>query len=197
MKEVGNGWSAYMTELRDQAYNDACAKGFHDEKHSYRHWMMLIICEVAEVIEADRRGKHADLRTYNFESFSMPEKFRPDLFERKIKDTVEDELADVCIRVLDFMGLEHIELNVDRYLEEHPEELIVNEDNNSLISNCFDIVDWLISVGSYIGDEKDDLNFVLDKIIAWCLYNRIDIFQHIELKMKYNKTRERMHGKRY
>ena len=42
-------------ELIQKIYEDACAKGFHTEYKSDQHWLIMVITEVAEAIEADRR----------------------------------------------------------------------------------------------------------------------------------------------
>lgn len=45
-----------------------------------------------------------------------------------------------------------------------------------------------------VGDEVADVFiFMLD----FCAEHNIDIEQHIEIKHKYNQTRERLHGKEY
>ena len=44
-------------ELRDRAYQCACKHGFHDKEYSDKHWLMLIITEISEAVDADRKGK--------------------------------------------------------------------------------------------------------------------------------------------
>lgn len=48
--------SKQLNRLRDEAYATACNKGFHDEKHSDEHYLMLVITEIAEAVQADRKG---------------------------------------------------------------------------------------------------------------------------------------------
>ena len=43
-------------ELRDRAYQCAKAHGFHDKEHHDSHWLALIMSEVGEAINADRKG---------------------------------------------------------------------------------------------------------------------------------------------
>ena len=43
-----------LNELAKKAFESAKAKGFHDEKHTDGHWLMLVMCELAEAVEADR-----------------------------------------------------------------------------------------------------------------------------------------------
>ena len=49
--------SKQLNRLRDEAYTTACNKGFHDEKHSDEHYLMLVITEIAEAVQADRKGR--------------------------------------------------------------------------------------------------------------------------------------------
>lgn len=44
---------------------------------------------------------------------------------------------------------------------------------------------------------EDELADAVIRILDWCGGNNIDIEFHVREKVKYNKTRERLHGKRY
>ena len=85
-------------ELAKEIHANAVAKGFWDKAMSIRHYLMLVICELAEAIEADREGRTASIPE-NIESF--PDKAFIPSFKSYIKDTLEDELADAVIRLLD------------------------------------------------------------------------------------------------
>ena len=45
-----------LNELRDRAYKTACDRGFHDEELSNEHCLCLVISELMEAVEADRKG---------------------------------------------------------------------------------------------------------------------------------------------
>ena len=50
----------------------------------------------------------------------------------------------------------------------------------------------------YVKDTfEDELADTIIRILDMCGAYGIDIERHIKLKMEYNETRERMHGKRY
>ena len=88
-----------LNELRDKAYRNAVAHGWHDENMSDQHFLCLVISELMEAVEADRKGMHANQK--QFESY-MNLKERSDdefiyAFKHDIKDSVEDELSDACI----------------------------------------------------------------------------------------------------
>lgn len=53
-----------LNELRDRAYKTACDHGFHDKRFSEEHFLCLIILELMEAVEADRKGKRADRESF-------------------------------------------------------------------------------------------------------------------------------------
>lgn len=48
-----------LKEFIATAYKTACDHGFHDEKKSNVHWMILVCTEVAEMVEADRKSRQS------------------------------------------------------------------------------------------------------------------------------------------
>lgn len=57
---------------------------------------------------------------------------------------------------------------------------------------------WIAIFEECIKDTfEDELADNIIRILDLCGARGIDIDKHIELKMKYNETRERMHGKKY
>ena len=134
-----------LNELRDEIHENAKNKGFWDSPRETGTLLMLCVSELAEALEADRKGQYAKIDDAEFiidgrtirEDLDLAIKENDmikfeDIFRTQVKDTFEDELADNIIRILDLCGA-----------------------------------------------------------------RGIDIYKHIELKMKYNETRERMHGKKY
>ena len=49
-----------LNNLRDRAYKNACNHGFHNEEKIDAHWLMLVITEIAEAVQAHRNKKYAD-----------------------------------------------------------------------------------------------------------------------------------------
>ena len=99
--------SVNLNELRDKAYQCAVVHGWHEENLSDEHFLCLVISELMEAVEADRKGSHADFEAFNkyYNRIDFKENF-----ERQIKGTVEEELADTCIRLLDLAGLRNVDL---------------------------------------------------------------------------------------
>ena len=195
--------------LRDEAYQIAVAHGWHDEPQPDRHFLMLIICELAEAIEADRKNKHAvtDQFRYRLEyglreehlSGEAYERFYDRAFEDYIKDSVEDELADVVIRCLDLAGLRNLDLEIDVFKEWDTYKGVSKEDlfkDKSLTIFAYDIVVELLSLTHFTVGRWTLINTIA-LIDAYCGYHGISLEWHVKEKVKYNKGREYKHGKRY
>lgn len=191
-----------LNELRDKAYQCAIAHGWHEENLSNEHFLCLVISELMEAVEADRKGKHADTIHFNQEmDYCLRElkvfgenydKAFIDMFEYYIKDSVEDELSDACIRLLDLSGLRNVDLG-----EVNSDELKCSEGffdwtfTESVFSMVCNITD-----SDYIETHSFDsyLRVALMEIMSFCVKKNIDIFWHIEQKMKYNELRPYKHG---
>lgn len=175
-----------LNKLRDKAYQCAVLHGWHEEKKSNRHWLCLVISELMEAVEADRKGRHANVNMYHeiCRSYipSIPKKngfiFA---YEETIKGTVEEELADACIRLFDYAGVTGYDLDDFDYNES-------DTDNYSEMT----FTESMYNITNYIMEW--DITVVLDEIFAFCRDRNIDIFWHIEQKMKYNELRPYKHG---
>ena len=53
-----------LNELRNRAYKTACEHGFHDTELSNEHLICLVISELMEAVEADRRGKQLNVMQF-------------------------------------------------------------------------------------------------------------------------------------
>lgn len=85
-----------IKELQKEIHENAVNKGFWDKEHNFGNDIMLIVTELAECVEAHRLGEHANLEGFD----NGTEDFTTE-FKKHIKDTIEDELADAFIRLLD------------------------------------------------------------------------------------------------
>lgn len=183
-----------LNRLRDEAYQNAVEHGWHDEDLSDEHFLCLVISELMEAVQAERKGKHAD--RIQFDNYmSLRERSEEEFkyaFTHGIKDSVEDELADACIRLLDLAGLRNVDLG-----EVDVDELKCSEG----------FFDWTFTESIYlIVSDITDKDYIethslesymrvsLREIMSFCVKKGIDISWHIEQKMKYNRTRPRMHG---
>lgn len=179
-----------LNSYRDRVYQNAVNHGWHEEKKSDEHWMCLVISELMEAVEADRVGNYADIEA--FEKNEMRELDFRENFERYIKDTVQDELADACIRLLDLAGLRDLDLSGIRTDEFESAEGFFNW---TFTESMYYIVSVIAEKG--IMDWKDFRGYLytcLGEIMTYCVQHEIDIFWFIEQKMKYNESRPFKHG---
>ena len=138
------------------------------------------------------------MNDFNLYSALVEENVRyKNAFEKHIKDTVEDELADALIRLLDLYGLRGIDLNEDAFDEEIVSEYSVTYRNKSFIESIFHILKFIASNNEVFVRSCVVPEMLLLEIFGLAKYLSIDLVWHIEQKMKYNQLREKMHGKKY
>jgi NTP pyrophosphatase (non-canonical NTP hydrolase) len=82
-------------------HNAARKNGFWDKESSVAEKLMLIVTELGEACEADRNGKRSPGHIPYKPPFDEVDVL---VFKEHWKDTFEDELADVMIRLLDLAG---------------------------------------------------------------------------------------------
>ena len=126
-----------LNKLAKEIYEGNKLRGFDVAKENIGQTLMLVVSELAEALEADRKNHHAVLHLFEkdleqMNQYDERKPFRKTAFAMTIKDTFEDEIADAFIRLFDLAG----------------------------------------GLG-------------------------IDIEKHIDLKLRYNATREHRHGKAY
>jgi len=189
-----------LNELRDRAYKCACDHGFHDKDYSDEHFLMLTITELSEAVEADRKGKCADRINFKsdnaFQSDHMPEAFI-DNFEIYIKDSVEDELADAVIRLLDLFGLRNIFLDEYGFDEETFQDYANIYKDKTFTESIYYIIEELIKHKKSVTESCVLPEIILLDIFGLAKHLNIDLIWFIDQKMKYNELRPKMHGKKY
>lgn len=184
-----------INELKERAYKIACEHGWYDVEHSVIHELMLIITELSEAVNADRKMKYAQREMFERESVTPqphPEKHWCFCFRTFIKDTVEDELADAVIRILSLAGKVGAELQEELFTEEEIRKAAATKHREFLLTEeVFAIVhDMLVK-------DSDGSLYLLNSMlhIFFVAYARnIDLYWYIEQKMKYNESRPYKHG---
>ena len=184
-----------FNELSKRAFENAKAKGFYDKPLTDAHCIMLVACELAEAVEADRMGRKANLKKYKTLFYVCEERLRPTLFRMYIKDTIEDELADAVIRLLDYMGYKGMGIpegyitieQIKREAEEVKEWMEGKSFADIIFTSC------LVNLDS----AKEIPESLIYSIFVIAGLYGIDLMWHIEEKMKYNEKREYRHGKSY
>jgi len=99
-----------INELSKKIHQNAIDKGFFEKEKNIGEMLCLIHSEVSEALEADRKNHYANVKCFEaFNDFDRPE-HDAFSFESTIKNSFEDELADVMIRVMDLAAYKGIDL---------------------------------------------------------------------------------------
>ena len=182
-------------ELAQRAHSNAVEHGFWNDKLSNEHCLMLIITEIAEMVEADRNNHMADVKQYKEDAnptgyFSrFGKKGFKEAFENNIKNSLEDEFADVAIRLCDIsgaLGIDFDKMQPCRYYRAY--------DRFSFTENAFALCKGLSKENIAIAKR---IQFGLQYIENWAKALDVDIDTFISMKMTYNISRQAKHGKKY
>ena len=185
-----------LNELRNQAYRNAVVHGWHEENLSDEHFLCLVISELMEAVEADRKGKHANREQFDY-YMSLKERSDDEFiyaFKYGIKDSIEDELADTCIRILDLAGLRNINLSSISFPIENSKEHIENRSKLTFTEWCYDVTRIIARY------NKDNYPIgylfigILQELCCIAKIKNFDLLWHINQKMKYNELRPYKHG---
>nr|DAO61637.1 MAG TPA: NTP-PPase-like protein [Caudoviricetes sp.] len=192
-----------LNRYAKDCHERAVAKGFWHVPHSVGHYLMLVVSELSEAVEADRIGKWARLDHDTIDTLQRIEGAPyAQEFLREVKDRVEDEIADAVIRLLDLLGWL---LKTKRTTE------ILNENDLSKVYGILDtprpgeeltllLLRIVADTSGYwrlgLLREKGIL-YAIKSLEQLCDHLGIDLMTHIELKLKYNATRPALHGKKY
>lgn len=173
-----------------ESYQNSFDHGFwgEGETRSKGKMVILMISEVSECLEADRENHRSISREDWNDQMGMLVNPRPNswkvAFEKGIKNSIEDELADVAIRIMDFNYGFGLDFN-----KAVPVPLLVTDD----------FAEGLLEIDRMIHNsfDRDAWGFALSAVCDFATKWNIDLAWHIKMKQTYNKTREKLHGKKY
>jgi len=103
-----------LNDKSKEIHEYAKHKGFGDMPRETGTLLMLIVSELSEAMEADRKVKYAQEEAFE-RGLHVGGNWKA-CFEEYIKDTFEDEIADAFIRLLDLCGARNI--NIDYFIEQ-------------------------------------------------------------------------------
>lgn len=116
-----------IKKISREIHEVALEKGFWKDGIDIPKKLLLIITEVSEACEADRKNKWADLAEFKSQ-YNISQKLNKrnftvqqlmdnantrafiKCFENDIKDSIEDEMADTAIRLFDLCEMLNIDL---------------------------------------------------------------------------------------
>lgn len=102
-----------LNQLASKIRKENLKKGFDLSAVQTGTQLMLVVSELSEALDAVRKERYS-----NKESVQALKDFAGDInihfqkeFEKKVKDTFEDELADALIRILDICAFYEIDID--------------------------------------------------------------------------------------
>lgn len=196
---------ALVKELVERSFNTSSSHGFHDEEHSDEHYMMLVVSEIGEMVEADRKNRHANLSMFH-DNCNTPQakgheqKHWDFCFEQFVKDAFEDELSDVVIRLFDYLGT----INTLPFMLEDGFVGMSKEFNElfaqySTCEHCYALTSLVMEIARSTNNngKAEAVGAVLSMAYEISKRMGFNLLEHVTLKMQYNEHREPKHGKRY
>lgn len=182
-------------ELSKEIHTIATEKGFWEDT-SKDEKLMLIVTEISEILDADRKNRRCTLtpevfdqivKTYSGKShqydtwISFEQGFKH-IFRQEIKDTLEGEFSDVFIRCLDYLYEYERDFNKIQPID--------CKWSGRLSDNLFTILKKSIF-------DDNDVQKCACCILSLSNHMNINLDWFVKQGMKYNSTRERFHGKKY
>ncbi len=184
-------------QLAADIHANSLKHGWWEDKPSTEHFLTLVVCELAEAVEADRKNKWAHIpNPIPAGTWCSPQIFHTgnvhflSNFEARIKDTVEDELADAAIRLLDIAGAYNYDFSKP-FAGNYNSMVSIEKSFTENIGNIMECV-LCRTLTTY---HRIACSLVQIKWLAEQL--GIDLTWHIRHKMLYNASRPYKHGKAY
>lgn len=178
----------------------AVQHGWWESNPSDEHCLTLVISELAEAVEADRKGNKADMLGFELlmaewndpaECEADPQQYEYELkvaFETNLKDTVGDELADTVIRLLDLAGARKCDLYRDRAI------VGCIHSSRAFTENVWEIIRGLVRPDLTV--QQRIISGIAAVQILATAYD-IPLWWHVQARMRYNHSRPYKHGKKY
>lgn len=178
-----------LNELAKEVFEINKAKGLHENEESNDHFLMLVITELSEAVEADRVNQRARIerfykkingsRSYKgLDPEITKERSYEIIYNSTIKGSVEEELSDSVIRLLDLAGLRSFK-NMAYHLTA-PTVTGKKTFTENIMAICKDIIHYKYS-------EAERIIFAILNIEKLCQLLSIDLWLHVGLKLEYNK----------
>jgi hypothetical protein len=194
-------------------------KSFIGANEKRNQWLArkidLIAGEGAEAVEALRKGRRADRDKYEWhtnEFKRLAREMNEDLwegghgsaeewlefklkscFEKYIKDSFSDEIADIFIRTCDLMGFYGLEYNEDiSWRGDTLDEII-----RVIRIKALGVADDLVSYGKLDPFEQRLFSDILFMCLKIAELEGFDLEWHVEAKVNYNSSRGYKHGKNF
>lgn len=195
--------------LRDKIYKDACEHGLHENELSNKHFLCLVISELMKAVEANGgngHNKRANVEWFNkrigtsriykgLDPEISKERGYEVIYNETIKDSIEEKLADSAIRLLDLAGLRSINIGLaTKDINIHIDEMAEACKDETFTETVYAISTIPVRYdGLY--DFSTIINDMVISIFGFAKYLGIDVVWHIERKMEYSRSLEKIDKK--
>lgn len=199
-----------LDKLGNQVFSINEKRGYHNKSDIGgkrtdvdKVYLTLVLTELSEVVEADRRNKRYNFKDYNREidlldrSKTKPELAKvEELFRKYVKDTIEDEFADVVIRLMDYAKIKDVELTTLYGISSGPKFCRINSLPDNIFYICQEIAN--LNTKQYI-ELRWRIPLLIGMIfqLAYWYDSSINLMQHIEMKIDYNSIQPKSNNKKY
>jgi len=162
-----------INKLSREIYKQNKEIGWWDNARSEESVLMLVVTEIAEATEGERKDLMDNHLPY-----------------RKMGEV---ELADALIRVLDYGGKECLNYSVGHLLDNPNDVTKEDIDVNGVIGEHFYLVQFVVMFNLYPSDRVTRTIYysaLISEIIVLSIKLGYDIMSAMKEKIEYNKTRE-------
>ena len=198
-----------LNSLAQQIFEDNQKKGFWTFDRSNAQLLVLIQSEMFEALEAERKSTYAKERINCQQKIGTAE-FQQ-FFKENIKDSLEDELADTVIRILDMCGGRKVDLssiylipNLRSWTQENDSLSLMPTEKYSLAAIVLEfsyLISRLLQQTANTTCPEQVLAKGASQLLLFVLsvaqHYQVRIWEHVELKLAYNRSRAHKHGKKY
>lgn len=195
-----------LLALQGRIHQMNVGKGFWQDKENRNKGeaVMLMICELSEAVESHRKPIREmlpieDLRILfsvdHDGDVEQESRYFTHQYNNFVKGSIEEELADVTIRLLDYCAGFGIKLKT---LDLSKKQSVENFAGDAL-RLCYWIIEAFHTETGLLETAytSDSWSNALSVICRFCEWYNIDLLQHVQWKMKYNSLRPYLHGKKY
>ncbi len=180
-------------------------RGFWETEKDLREELLYIFSNVGDVAKSFKKQRRADWDSYERDLITLEndsdvkdlEREKTNIYKNYIKNTFEDEIANVILRITDLMGGKNIDI-----ISTHPwvETYQFTELNyffrNVKPSEDFNgnVAHWLneaLAMCMFSSDKDEDygLSHILFHLGSLIEFYKIDIERQLTKKIEYNRSR--------
>lgn len=180
-----------LNKLAAELHAAAVKKGFWDVEEAEIKHIAKMHSELSEALQEDRCGRPM---LYVDDIEAMERITDPTVFDGRKPEGVAAELADFVMMVLDWAAASG-DILLDTDATFHRDATISALSLPELVCNMHEmlaLVDYVTMVPE--GFMRTSIPYMISE---WLEARGIDLWQIIRLKMEYNKSRPKLHGRAY